>query len=197
MDEFAFGLSGENAWAVSPPNHRVLGCIVGGSSSGSAAAVAGNEVDLALGTDTGGSVRVPASWCGLWGWRPSYGSVSCRGVEPLAKSLDVLGVLANSLDQLKIVASILLPKSLGMSLLRRILIIPKLWGLAELQVNYALNAALRHLASSWSLPVETISLKSLGLSSPTTLLKILVLFSGKRLMKIWVFSLSIYLRDPS
>jgi amidase len=101
LDEFAFGLAGENAWGGTPPNPRAPGRIPGGSSSGSAAAVALGEADLALGTDTAGSIRAPASWCGLWGLRPSHGSVGTDGVAPLAPSLDTVGLFASSHETLR------------------------------------------------------------------------------------------------
>jgi len=101
LDEFAFGLAGENAWGGTPPNPRAPGRIPGGSSSGSASAVALGEADLALGTDTAGSIRAPASWCGLWGLRPSHGAVSTDGVAPLAPSLDTVGLFACSRETLR------------------------------------------------------------------------------------------------
>ena len=102
LDEFAFGLAGENAWGGTPPNPRAPGRIPGGSSSGSAAAVALGEADLALGTDTAGSIRAPASWCGLWGLRPSHGAVDTDGVAPLAPSLDTVGLFASSRETLRL-----------------------------------------------------------------------------------------------
>jgi len=102
LDEFAFGLAGENAWGGTPPNPRAPGRIPGGSSSGSAAAVALDEADLALGTDTAGSIRAPASWCGLWGLRPSHGAVDTDGVAPLAPSLDTVGLFASSRETLRL-----------------------------------------------------------------------------------------------
>jgi len=102
LDEFAFGLAGENAWGGTPPNPRAPGRIPGGSSSGSAAAVALGEADLALGTDTAGSIRAPASWCGLWGLRPSHGAVCTDGVAPLAPSLDTVGLFASSRETLRL-----------------------------------------------------------------------------------------------
>ena len=101
LDEFAFGLAGENAWGGTPPNPRAPGRVPGGSSSGSAAAVALGEADLALGTDTAGSIRAPASWCGLWGLRPSHGAVSTEAVAPLAPSLDTVGLFASSRETLQ------------------------------------------------------------------------------------------------
>ena len=116
MDEFAFGLSGESPWTGCPPNSAAPGCITGGSSSGNAAAVARGDVDLALGTDTGGSIRVPASWCGLLGWRPSHGVVPVSGMQALAPSLDTPGLFSRDSELLLRAADALLsPGSDGSS----------------------------------------------------------------------------------
>ena len=93
-DELAFSLSGTNVHYGTPPNPRAPGRVPGGSSSGSASAVASGAVDFALGTDTGGSVRVPASYCGIFGLRPTHGRVSTEGVVALAPSFDTVGILA-------------------------------------------------------------------------------------------------------
>ena len=85
-DELAFSINGENAHYGTPLNTKAPQRIPGGSSSGSASAVAGGAVPLALGTDTGGSVRVPAAFCGIYGFRPTHGRVSLDGVTPLAPS---------------------------------------------------------------------------------------------------------------
>ena len=98
LHELAYGMTGINAWSGTPLNPRFPDYLPGGSSSGSAAAVAGGECDVALGTDTGGSIRVPAACCGVWGFKPSYGRVSRRGVMPAVSSLDCVGVLANDAD---------------------------------------------------------------------------------------------------
>jgi amidase len=94
-DELAFSLNGQNMHTGSPVNVRAPGRITGGSSSGSAAAMAAGLCDLALGSDTGGSVRAPASYCGLFGIRPSHGRVSLEKVMPLAPSYDVAGYFAD------------------------------------------------------------------------------------------------------
>jgi aspartyl-tRNA(Asn)/glutamyl-tRNA(Gln) amidotransferase subunit A len=96
-DEFAFGITGENEYAGTPLHPHDHSRVVGGSSSGSALAVAEGSAAAALGTDTGGSVRVPAALCGLVGVKPSYGVVSAAGVFPLSTSLDHVGVLAADL----------------------------------------------------------------------------------------------------
>jgi len=93
-DELAFSLSGTNVHYGTPLNSRAPGRIPGGSSSGSASAVAGGAVQLALGTDTGGSVRVPASYCGVFGLRPTHGTIDASGVVALAPSFDTVGLLA-------------------------------------------------------------------------------------------------------
>jgi amidase len=107
-DEPAFGLDGENPFYGTPLNPRAPDRVPGGSSSGSASAVACGLVDFALGTDTGGSVRVPASNCGLFGIRPTHDRVSLAGVNPLALSFDTLGVLAGSAEVLARAAAMLL-----------------------------------------------------------------------------------------
>jgi len=93
-DELAFSLSGTNVHYGTPKNSAAPGHVPGGSSSGSASAVAGGVVDLALGTDTGGSVRVPASYCGILGLRPTHGRVRLDGVVPLAPGFDTVGLFA-------------------------------------------------------------------------------------------------------
>lgn len=90
-DELAFSLNGKNAHFGSPVNSAAPDRVTGGSSSGSASAVSAGLVDVALGTDTGGSVRAPASYCGLFGIRPTHGRVSLEGCWPLADSFDTPG----------------------------------------------------------------------------------------------------------
>ncbi len=107
-DELAFGLDGENFFYGTPLNPRTPDRVPGGSSSGSASAVACGFADFALGTDTGGSVRVPASNCGIYGFRPTHGSISVAGVNPLAPTFDTVGVLAATAHVLAEAAAVLL-----------------------------------------------------------------------------------------
>jgi len=93
MDPFAFGTTGEWSARGAPENPAAAGHVPGGSSSGSAAAVAGRDVDAALGTDTAGSVRIPAAFCGVVGFKPTYGLVPAEGVVDLSPSNDHVGVL--------------------------------------------------------------------------------------------------------
>ena len=93
-DEISLGILGENAFHGTPRNPAAPGFVPGGSSSGSAAAVGADLVDFALGSDTGGSVRVPASFCGLYGLRPTHGRVDLAGLMPQAPSFDTAGWFA-------------------------------------------------------------------------------------------------------
>lgn len=107
-DELTYSLNGENAHYGTPVNVNAPGRIPGGSSSGSAAATAGGLVDFALGSDTGGSVRAPASFCGLYGIRPTHGRVSLEGACALAPSYDTAGWFARDAALLERVGHVLL-----------------------------------------------------------------------------------------
>lgn len=108
-DELAYSLNGENFHDGTPPNPRAPGRIPGGSSAGSASAVAADLVDFAIGTDCGGSIRIPASFCGLYGLRPTHGSVDASGLVALAPGFDTVGWFAGSADTLRRVGGVLLP----------------------------------------------------------------------------------------
>lgn len=107
-DELTYSLNGENAHYGTPVNVNAPGRIPGGSSSGSAAAVAGKLVDFALGSDTGGSVRAPASFCGIYGMRPTHGRIPLAGACALAKSFDTAGWFARDAVLLERVGQVLL-----------------------------------------------------------------------------------------
>ncbi|KAM7478972.1 hypothetical protein LguiA_027185 [Lonicera macranthoides] len=108
MDELSFGITGENVHYGTPTNPQMPSHIPGGSSSGSAVAVASELVDFALGTDTIGCVRIPASFCGILGYRPSHGAVSAFGVLPSSQSLDTVGWFARDPSILHRVGHVLL-----------------------------------------------------------------------------------------
>ena len=110
-DEFAFSLNGQNAHYPRPVNPAAPERITGGSSSGSVAAVAAGLADIATGTDTGGSIRAPASYCGLVGLRTSHGLISLEGTMHLAPSFDTFGWFARNADLYMSVAELLLPGS--------------------------------------------------------------------------------------
>jgi amidase len=109
-DELAFSLNGKNAHFGAPVNPAAPDRITGGSSSGSMAAVAGRLADIALGSDTGGSVRAPASYGGLFGIRPSHGRLSLKRAWPLAESFDTAGFFARDGETFARVAEVLFGK---------------------------------------------------------------------------------------
>lgn len=108
--ELAYGLTGENVWHGTPVNPKAPDRFPGGSSCGSAAAVAAGLVDFAMGSDTGGSVRIPASYCGVFGIRPSWGAVSLAGACGLGPSFDTAGWFAARAGVLAQVGAVLLPE---------------------------------------------------------------------------------------
>ncbi|MBC7725053.1 MAG: DUF3225 domain-containing protein [Burkholderiaceae bacterium] len=103
-DEFAYSIAGRNPHYGTPPNPAVVGGIPGGSSNGPASAVALGQADVGLGTDTGGSIRVPASYQGLWGLRTTHGAVDRTGLLPLAPSFDTVGWLTRDAATLRAAA---------------------------------------------------------------------------------------------
>ena len=107
--ELAYGLTSENVWQGTPKNPAAPDRFPGGSSCGSAAAAAAGLVDFAMGSDTGGSVRIPASYCGVFGIRPSWGAVSLTGACPLGPDYDTAGWFAQSATMLRRVGDVLLP----------------------------------------------------------------------------------------
>jgi aspartyl-tRNA(Asn)/glutamyl-tRNA(Gln) amidotransferase subunit A len=106
-DEFAWGVGGQNPHLGNTQNPRSPGRITGGSSSGNAAALAVGMGALAVGTDTGGSVRLPAAGCGVVGFKPPHGAISTEGVFPLAPSLDTVGPMARSVEDCALAWSVL------------------------------------------------------------------------------------------
>jgi len=107
MDEFACGWSGETSAFGATNNPQALGYVAGGSSSGSCASVSADFCDMALGSDTGGSIRVPASHCAVVGVKPSYASVSRYGLIDMSMSLDQIGPIANSVSESALLFSII------------------------------------------------------------------------------------------
>lgn len=140
MDELAFGMTGENIHHGTPVNPQMPSHIPGGSSSGSAVAVAADLVDFALGTDTIGCVRIPASFCGIIGYRPSHGAVSTIGVLPNSQSLDTVGWFARDPSILHRVGHILLQlNTVEPRRPRRLVFADDLFGLSKVPKHKSLD----------------------------------------------------------
>jgi len=147
-DELAYSLNGENVHYGTPTNPRAPGRIPGGSSSGSAAAVAGRLVDFALGTDCGGSVRLPASYCGIYGIRTSHGLVPIDGVADLAASFDTIGWFARDAQTMRRVGEVMLPSGPALAP-KRLLIAADAFAFAGDDITAALGAAVTQLESAF------------------------------------------------
>ncbi|MCC3372671.1 amidase [Cohnella sp. REN36] len=141
-DELMFSLNGENHYYGTPVNPCAPNCIPGGSSSGSAVAVAAGQADFALGTDTGGSVRVPSSYCGLFGIRPTHGLVPSGGVIPLAESFDTVGWMARDAETLRRVGQVLIGAEDKGGEFRRLIVADDAWAIADKNCGQVLAGSL-------------------------------------------------------
>jgi amidase len=144
-DEVSLGILGENAFDGTPLNTNAPDRVPGGSSSGSAAAVAAGLCDTALGTDTGGSVRVPASFCGLFGIRPTHGRLNLSGMLPQAPSSDTTGWFARDAETFARVSTVLLGEAPAATLPHTLLIAVDAFGFANPAVGAALQPMIKRL----------------------------------------------------
>jgi amidase len=138
-DEVSLGILGENAFYGTPLNSAAPDRVPGGSSSGTAAAVAAGLADTGLGSDTGGSVRVPASFCGLYGIRPTHGRLDLAGLMPQAPSSDTAGWFARDAETFRRVSSVLLQEDIQEVLPSRLIIAVDAFGFADPQTSAALQ----------------------------------------------------------
>jgi amidase len=146
-DEVSLGILGENAFDGTPVNVRARDRVPGGSSSGSAAAVAAGLCDTALGTDTGGSVRVPASFCGLHGIRPTHGRLPLAGMLPQAPTSDTTGWFARDAVTFARVSGAMLGEEIPQALPTRLVIAVDAFGFADAEVAAALRPVVVKLAA--------------------------------------------------
>lgn len=157
-DEFAYSIAGDSVHYGTPPNGAVAGALPGGSSSGPASAVALGHADIGLATDTAGSIRVPASYQGLWGLRTTHGLVSREGLLPLAPSFDAVGWLARDGAALEAVAEACVPETGGEGLDIRFLVPIEALEAAEPETRAAFERLLVRLDA----PVERFELGPLA-----------------------------------
>jgi amidase len=141
-DEFAYSIAGRNPHYGTPPNPAVVGGIPGGSSSGPASAVAAGQASIGLGTDTGGSIRVPASYQGLWGLRTTHGAVDASGLLPLSPSFDTIGWLTRRPETLAAAAAATLDRTTQRSVEHAFVVSPALTAQAELAVGDAFESSI-------------------------------------------------------
>jgi amidase len=146
-DEFFFSVTGANAHYGTPVNPRAPGRLTGGSSSGSAAATAAGACDFALGSDTGGSVRVPAAFCGVYGIRPTHGRIDITGVMPMAPSFDVPGWFASGPGVLRRVGEVLLEGAGVRAKPNQLIVLDDAFAEADAEVASLLRAAIDAMAS--------------------------------------------------
>ena len=146
-DEVSLGILGENAFDGTPVNVRAPGRVPGGSSSGSAAAVAAGICDTALGTDTGGSVRVPSSFCGLYGIRPTHGRLDVSGMLPQAPTSDTTGWFARDAQTFAKVSSVLLGEAIPTVLPTKLIVAVDAFGFADANVADALQPMVERLGT--------------------------------------------------
>ncbi|GLX70044.1 amidase [Paenibacillus glycanilyticus] len=167
-DELMYSINGQNEHYGTPINPKAPDRIPGGSSSGSAVAVAAGAVDFALGTDTGGSVRVPSAYCGIYGFRPTHNLVAIDGVIPLAGSYDTVGWMARDSALLRKVGEVLLagsgseeePRSF-----RRLMFAEEAWEKAEPSCRGMLDSSCDRLAQATGLKQEWRSIAPEGLEA--------------------------------
>jgi amidase len=145
-DEVSLGILGENPFDGTPLNPKAPDRVPGGSSSGSASAVAQGLCDAALGTDSGGSVRVPASFCGLYGIRPTHGRLDVTGMMPQAPGSDTTGWFTRDADTFARVAEVLLGEPIPAGEPARLVVAVDAFGLADPETAAALQPMVRRLS---------------------------------------------------
>jgi amidase len=163
-DELTFSLNGENAHYGTPVNVNAPGRIPGGSSSGSASAVAGALVDFALGSDTGGSVRAPASFCGIHGLRPTHGRISLEGACPLASSFDTAGWFARDAEIMERVGAVLFAEPPATKTPHRALIAQDAFDLLDPEARQVLQGGLERVVAAVG-KAQDVTVSEEGLAS--------------------------------
>ncbi len=184
-DEISLGILGENAFDGTPVNPAAPGRVPGGSSSGSASAVASELCDTALGSDTGGSVRVPASFCGLYGIRPTWGRLDLRGLMPQAPSSDTAGWFARDGNTFARVSAALLQEEIPAQTPTRLLVAVDAFGFADAEVDEALEPMVARLAEIVG-ESEAVTMAPPGLSTWARAQRTLQPYEGWLTFKDWI-----------
>jgi amidase len=151
-DEFFYSVLGSNVHYGQPVNTRAPKHVTGGSSCGAAAAVAASMCDFALGSDTGGSIRVPATFCGLYGLRPTHGRMNIAGVTPMAPSYDTVGFLAREAGLFRKMGHALLEGAKVEAKIERLILAENFFNHAEASMDQALWGVIDRLRSTLPKP---------------------------------------------
>lgn len=193
--ELGCGSAGTNHFYGTPLNHTYPEYVPGGSSSGSAATVASGAVDFAIATDAGGSIRLPASFCGLYGMRPTHDRISMAGVLSTAPSLDTVGVIASNILILEKVMQILLgdeePEN---HKIEQIFILEELYEIADKEVNLAFDEFITYVQDVASIKVRRVSLKEIDKAMVSNETGISDTFHHILCSEVWA-SLSSWIKD--
>lgn len=161
-DEFTYSLDGESQFFGTPLNAKAPDRIPGGSSSGSASSVACGLADFSLGTDSGGSIRIPASLCGVWGMRPSLHRISEASVLPFMPSVSTVGAVAANFDILDLVMRVLLRSGAKqVANLQRIVILEDVLKLADKPIREASESMIVHIAKRMGIACEYTGFSSI------------------------------------
>ena len=184
-DELTRGILGENPHYGTPVNPRAPGRVPGGSSSGSAAAVAGGMVDFALGSDTGGSVRIPASFCGLYGLRPTHGRIPLEGILMQAPSYDTIGWFTRDAATFARVAQTVFGSSIAPAAPQRIVLAEDMFDECDPAVANALRPVAERIAGMASAS-DTVRLAPGGLDSWASQQNILQTIEAWESVKDWI-----------
>ena len=151
-DEFFYSVLGSNIHYGQPVNARAPKHVTGGSSCGAAAAVAASMCNFALGTDTAGSIRVSASFCGLYGLRPTYGRIDTTGATPMAPSYDTVGFLARDFELFRKVGHVLLQGATAEAKIERLILAENFFRHAEASMDQALWEAIGKIGGALPRP---------------------------------------------
>ncbi|XDZ51199.1 amidase [Neisseriaceae bacterium CLB008] len=157
LHELAFGTTGVNHWTGTVINPRFPKLIPGGSSSGSAAAVAAGLADISIGTDTGGSIRIPACCCGVYGLKPTFGRIAHQGVMPEQTSLDAIGPLADSMPMLVNAMTALDPSFQGLPMIHHFTV-----AVVTVAASPEVGDAVAHALARLNVPQTPVTLEQLG-----------------------------------
>lgn len=184
-DEFMYSITGANAHYGTPLNPRAPDRLPGGSSSGSASAVAGGACDLALGTDTGGSIRVPAAACGLYGLRTTHGRVRMAGIQRMAPSFDSAGWLAAGPGVLRAAGAVLLGGERVPGTIDRLLLARDVLEVVDAPCGQAVSDFLAR--ASGDLPgAEPVTLSSEGLPEWSECFRVIQAFETWQTFGAWI-----------